>query len=125
MLQRQFGGRLRVPANHAVFQLPGYRNRRGKFQSKLSKVFLAGARLGDTEDLDAAMLGARTIAACHRDKSRYNAASARSRPGAERTAVSLETAGPNGPASRVPAFLRTFEPFPKGTRGLAPERAIP
>src|SRR4249920_1663022 len=31
-------------------------------------------------------------------------------------------AGPQGPASGVPAF-RAFEPFPKGSRGLAPGRA--
>src|SRR5205085_5439499 len=36
--------------------------------------------------------------------------SARSRPGAERTAVLVKTAGPHGTASRVPAFLRTSLP---------------
>src|SRR6195952_2109491 len=35
----------------------------------------------------------------------------------------MESAGPHGPSSRVPAFLRTFLAFPKDMKGLAPERA--
>ena len=57
-----------------------------------------------------------------RQKGLITPASARSRPGAERTAVPPwgpgRTAWSDVPCSR----LLAFEPFPKGTRGLAPDR---
>src|SRR5436309_14180346 len=48
-----------------------------------------------------------------------NPASARSRPGAERTAVPAKGRQDlNDPAPRVPAFLRTSFAFPEGHEGL-------
>src|SRR2546423_13959024 len=60
--------------------------------------------------------------ACFEGKSRYKPASPLD-PGRELNGRPSPKGpvGPHGPASRVPAFLRTSLPFPKGTRGLAPD----
>src|ERR1700738_354024 len=65
------------------------------------------------------------FAGCAATKSAYKAPSPLD-PGRElngRPAL-LGPVGLHGPASRVPAFLRTFAAFPKGTKGLAPDERM-